>query len=110
MAKLKYSMMNDDWLVERDESSFTSPLHKDRPGQMVIFGERIRNGSISADITLLETANRQGGTPALEACLIARYSGEESYYYAGTGAFSTKFFLGKTLPGHFWQMRAYLGQ
>ncbi len=38
MAKLKYSMMNDDWLVEKDDSSFTSPLYKGRPGQMVIFG------------------------------------------------------------------------
>lgn len=109
MNDSKYSMLDDDWTVGKD-GSFTSPLVDDRPGQIVIFGDRIRNGSIGADITILETKNRREGVPSLEATLIARYAGQDGYYYAGTGAFYTKFFIGKTLPGPFWQLRAQVGQ
>ncbi len=107
-SQLKYSMLNDDWEVGED-GSLTSPIVKDRPGQMVIFGPRIRNGSISADITILETQARREGYPSLEACLIVRYSGQDSYYYAGTGAFYAKFFIGKANPGPIWQLRAHVG-
>ena len=103
-----YAMLEDDWQVE--EGVFVSPLVKERPGQMLLFGDRVRNGSISADITILESHDRRTGEPSMEATLVGRYSGSDSYFYAGTGAFLTKFFIGKATPGPFYQARQYVGQ
>ncbi len=106
----RYSMLEDDWQTE-GEKSFVSPLAKERPGQMIIFGERIRNGSIAADITILDSETRRTtGKMAMEVALIVRYGGLDGYYYAGTGAFDTKFFIGKALPGPFYQARQWIGQ
>ncbi len=45
----------------------------------------------------------------MEAALVVRYNGPEGYYYAGTGAFSTKFFIAKAIPGPFYQARQWVG-
>jgi hypothetical protein len=104
-----YAMLEDDWKVEG--TSFESPLVKDRPGQTLLFGARLRNGSVSADITLLESHTRQAsGEPAMEAALVVRYGAADSYFYAGTGAFHAKLFIGKVNPGPLWQSRAWVGQ
>jgi hypothetical protein len=108
MAGLKYSMMADDWEVLED-GSFISPLKTERPGQAIIFGDRIKNGSLSADITVLESEKRRTGGQAMEASLVVRYSGPEGYYYAGTSAFYSKFFIAKALPGPFFQARQWVG-
>ena len=57
LALDRYSMMEDDWTVE-NEDVFVSPLVGERPGQTVLLGERIRNGSISADLNIFVTGNR----------------------------------------------------
>ena len=104
----RYSMLEDDWVVEGD--AFRSPMVKERPAQILLFGERIRNGSISADITIIESASANSGDPAMEANLVIRYAGPDNSFYAGTGAFLTKFFIGKVVPGPFWVQRAWVGQ
>jgi len=109
LALDRYSMMEDDWRVEK-EDAFVSPLVKERPGQTILFGERIRNGSISADVTILDSLQRRSGALAMEVTLMARYNGPEAYYYAGTGAFYSKFFVGKVLAGPIWQARQWIGQ
>lgn len=108
LALDRYSMMEDDWKIEKGDV-FVSPLVKERSGQMMMFGERIRNGSISADVTILESLPRRTGEASMEATLIARYSRPEAYYYAGTGAFFSKFFIGKALGGPIWQAQQWLG-
>jgi hypothetical protein len=105
----RYSMMEDDWEVENADG-FVSPMTKERAGQTIMFGERIRNGSISADVTILDSLPRRSGEPSMEVALIARYSGPEAYYYAGTGAFFSKFFIGKVLAGPIWQARQWIGR
>lgn len=109
MTELKYSMLNDDWEV-KDEQCFTAPLNPLHPEQMAIFSDRIKNGSLSADITPLEGEASRSREPSLEAALIFRYTGAEGYYYAGLSAFDSKFFIGKVLPGPFWQARGYIGR
>ncbi len=108
MIELKYSMLADDWEV-LEGGGFVSPLKTERPGQAIIFGDRIKNGSLSADITVLESEKRRTGGQAMEAALVVRYSGPEGYYYAGTGAFYAKFFIAKTLPGPYFQARQWVG-
>ena len=105
----RHAMLEDDWNVENDV--FESPLVKERLGQTLLFGERLRNGSISADITLLESHMRQAtAVPAMEATLVFRYAAPDAYFYAGTGAFGAKFFIGKVVSGPIWQAKKWVGQ
>jgi hypothetical protein len=102
-------MLQDDWTVESDES-FVSPLVPERGEQTVVFADRLRNGSLSADITLLESGLIRSSKPAMEAALVVRYTGPDGSYYAGTGAFDTRFFVGKVMPGPLFQSRADVGR
>ena len=108
MSLERYAMLEDDWKVEG--ASFISPSVKERPAQMLLFGDRLRNGSISADITIVDSQTRHTGEATMEASLVVRYGGPDSYYYAGTGAFLTKFFIGKAVPGPLWLARTWAGQ
>jgi hypothetical protein len=105
----RHAVLEDDWKVENEV--FESPLVKERPGQTLLFGERLRNGSISADITILESHERARlAIPAMEAALVVRYSAPDAYSYAGTGAFGAKFFIGKAVSGPIWQAKKWVGQ
>jgi len=105
----RYSMLEDDRSVEG--RSFTAPLVPERPAQTLLFGDRLRNGLISADITIIESQSRRRTQElAMEATLVVRYNGPDSFLYAGTGGFGSKFFIGKVVPGPFWNVRAWVGQ
>src|SRR5512147_476086 len=94
----RHAELEDDWKVQ--DGVFESPLVKERPGQTLLFGERLRNGSISADITILESHMRRAmAIPAMEGTLVFRYAAPDAYFYAGTGAFDAKFFIGKVVSG-----------
>jgi hypothetical protein len=108
VAELKYSMLGDDWLVGT-QGMFESPLNVSFAEQRLLFSDRIKNGWISADITPLDGAPRRSGEKRLEAGLVCRYAGSE-FYYAGTGAWGTKFFIAKANPGPFYQLRQYVGR
>ncbi|MBI1353519.1 MAG: hypothetical protein GC160_04175 [Acidobacteria bacterium] len=108
MAKFRYSMLQDDWDV--DESGFTSPLKPRSLEQTLLFGDRVKNGSISADITPLEGRKTRNDELSLEASLVFRYSGPDSYFYAGTAAFDSKFFVGKVIQGPIYQHRQAVGR
>lgn len=107
----KYSVLNDDWDVDASTSTFTSPApNEQHPEQMLMFAPRIRNGSISAEVTPLAALKSARDALSYEAALVFRYSGPEAYYYAGTSAFDTKFFVGKVMNGPFFQLRQYMGR
>lgn len=107
----KFSVLNDDWKVDAARRCFVSPEpHPQRPEQMLLFAPRFRNGSISADITPVKAAKSPREAISLEAALVFRYGSAETYYYAGTSAFQTKFFAGRVQPGPYFQPRGYVGQ
>lgn len=108
MRLTKYSMLSDEWQVERNRG-FTSAINAERPEQIIIFADQIKNGSIRADITSFEGGQNRRGGQGNEACIMFRYSGYEGYYYAGLGAFNTKFFIAKVLPGPVWQLLGQVG-
>lgn len=100
--ELRYAMLDDPWEV-LGPADFQSPTAKDATQQTIVFADALKNGSISADIRIVKSlAVRRDGTPAREATILFRYTGEESYYYAGVGAFGAKFFIGKVIPGDIW--------
>jgi hypothetical protein len=107
----KYSVLNDDWTVDEDRQSYLSPeVSEQHPEQTLMFAPRLRNGRISADITPLAAIKSPREALSLEASLVFRYAGPEGYYYAGTSAFDTKFFIAKVMPGPFYQLRQYVGR
>jgi len=108
MATLKYSMLNDDWEVEGDRT-FVSPLNEQRPGQIIVFADFMKNGSVSADITPIEGLKRREGEKSTEAAIVFRYGGQDAYYYAGLGAFGAKFFLAKAMAGPVYLLRSWVG-
>jgi hypothetical protein len=108
MKIIDYSMLNDDWEVVGD-NGFVSPLNAKQGGQMIIFPEIVKNGSISADITPLEGHPLQSGERSSEASIVFRYGGQDAYYYAGLAAFKTKFFIAKTITGPAYFLRQWVG-
>jgi len=105
----RYSTLNDDWEVKGQ--SFTAPLVPERRAQTLLFGDRLRNGSVSADIEILESTSVQPSQKlAMEAALVVRHNGPEAFWYAGTGAYGGKFFIAKVSPGPVWTVRGTVGQ
>lgn len=108
MKELKFSTLGDDW-ERKNANTFVSPLVEGTPEQILIFSDQIKNGSIKASITPLEGSMSQRGEKGKESAILFRYSGYEGYYYAGIGAFRTKFFIAKVLPGPVWQLLGSTG-
>jgi hypothetical protein len=105
-----YSMLNDEWKVTGNKV-FESVLSQRQPEQFIIFSDSIKNGSISADITPLAAREARGEHDmSLEAAIVFRYSGPDSYYYVGLSAFRTKFFVARVLGGPFYQLLNWVGQ
>ena len=108
---MKYSMLNDDWEVSADGTRFESPALSDvHDEQWLLFSDRFRNGSVEADVTLIDAKKTRNGLVSMEADLVFRYNGPEGFYYAGTSGFDTKFFLAKALPEPYYQLREYIGR
>lgn len=108
---MKYSMLNDDWEVSADGTRFESPALSDvYDEQWLLFSDRFRNGSVEADVTLIDANTTRNGLVSMEADLVFRYNGPDGFYYAGTSGFDTKFFLAKALPGPYYQLREYIGR
>ena len=108
MSKLRYSMLQDDWEV--DETGFTSPLKPRSLEQTLLFADRVKNGSVTADITPLAGHKTRNDELSLEATLVFRYSAPDNYFYAGTAAFDSKFFIGKVIQGPIYQHRQVVGR
>ena len=108
---MKYSMLNDDWEVSADGTRFESPALSDvYDEQWLLFSDRFRNGSVEADVSLIDANKTRNGLVSMEADLVFRYNGPDGVYYAGTSGFDTKFFLAKALPGPYYQLREYIGR
>ena len=108
MKELKFSTIGDDW-ERKSANTFVSPLNKSAPEQILIFSDQVKNGSIKASTTPLEGSMSARGEKGKESAIVFRYSGYEGYYYAGVGAFRTKFFIAKVLPGPVWQLLGSTG-
>lgn len=104
----RYSVLGDEWEVAAGPT-FSVPLVEGREEQMLIFADRLRNGSLTADVTVLDSRNRDSGDPFNEAVLVVRYGGPNNYIFAGIGGFGAKFFLGKANQG-LWIPRSRVGQ
>lgn len=108
MGDKRFSVLNDDWEVLGPDS-YVSPLNPKEGNQMMVFADFVKNGWISADITPLDGSPRHEGGKSTEASLVFRYGGQDAFYYAGTSAFSTRFFVAKATQGPFYLLRSWVG-
>ena len=59
---------------------------------------------------MLDSQPARSDDPTMEASLVIRYAGTDNSFYAGTGAFVTKFFIAKVVRGPLWVQLAWVGQ
>lgn len=106
----RFSTLGDDWLVNADGSYESPAVSVTQPEQTLLFSQRIRNGSIEADITPLEAGRGRAEQLSLEADLVFRYVTSDGYYYGGMSGFDSKFFIAKVMPGPYYQLREAVGR
>src|ERR1044072_494836 len=109
MAELiNWSAIRDEWEVE-DNRVFTSRVIEGQYEQLLIVGQRIKNGSLTVDITPLESQSTREGEESREGNIIFRYSNHQNYHYAGIGGFGAKFCVAKNTTGRNFQLLGAIG-
>ena len=101
-----------DWDVNLETATFCSPSKDlELPGQAVVFGDTVNNGSISASITAIEGQwNKDLSYEFQEGILMFRHTNEDHYYVAGMGGFGQKFYIAKSLKDKSpWQLLKAIG-
>ncbi|MCI0536907.1 MAG: hypothetical protein L0Z50_16960 [Verrucomicrobiales bacterium] len=101
-----------EWEVNRERATFCSPPKDvDPPGQVVVFSNEVKNGSISALITAIEGRwNDKLKCEFHECAFMFRNAKEGQFYVAGIGGFGQKFYVAKSLqPDAPWQLLKALG-
>jgi hypothetical protein len=93
------SEVDDAWGTDATAGSYISPIHEGRDSQRLIFYESLRDGSVSATVTVLESKPRGDGSRPREGALIFRYQDPNNYYFAGIGGFGTRFYIAKKSDG-----------
>jgi KAP family P-loop domain len=99
MKPQQYTSIYTQWDVNLETATFCSPsIDIDPPGQVVVFSDKITNGSISASITAIEGQwNPELQYEFHECALVCRYTNEDHFYVAGIGGFGQQFYIAKSL-------------
>jgi hypothetical protein len=108
LEPLKWSTVRNEWEVE-DGRVFSSRTVDRQFEQLLIFGERIKNGSLTVDVTPLETQKTREGEESREGNILFRYSNHQNYHYAGIGGFGAKFCIAKSSTGRNFQLLGSIG-
>lgn len=103
-----WSAIRDEWEVEGNRV-FTSKVVEGQYEQLLIIGERIKNGSLTVDITPLESQITRENEASREGNIVFRYLNHENYHYAGIGGFGAKFCIAKNSTGRNFQLLGSIG-
>jgi hypothetical protein len=88
MKPKKHTALSADWNVNLETAEFSSPSKDSEPNQIVIFGDRVKDGTLSASITpIAGQADPNWGHELRECALLFRYNDRDHYYLAGIGGF-----------------------
>jgi hypothetical protein len=99
MKPKKHTALSADWNVNLETAEFSSPSKDSEPNQIVIFGDRVKDGTLSASITpITGQPDPNWGHELRECALLFRYNDRDRYYLAGIGGFGQKFFIAKVSP------------
>ncbi len=104
-----FVVLEDPWQIEGVEH-YDSPSTAKCPQQTLLFPEVVRNGRVEATVKLGKSLGQMwNGKPTYEATLVVRYQGADRFYYAGVGAFGSKYFIAKAVRGNIWQRLGEVG-
>ena len=107
-ALSKWAFLEDEWKV--DAGGFEAPAKQRSSSQTLLFNEPLKDARITTAITLGKSfGQRWQGQAAAEANVIFRYIAQDQYYYAGIGAWGTKFHISKAIAGPTWLRLASVG-
>lgn len=107
LGGLDYSFVSDSWAVENG-LVFTSPLNPSHNEEVLVFNEMISDGFVEAKVTFNEEVEapdivsdkgKRRRRNHSVASLGFRYQDPANYYFAGLGAWSTKFSIGVVQNG-----------
>jgi hypothetical protein len=99
MKPKKHTALSADWNVNLETAEFSSPSKDSEPNQIVIFGDRGKDGTLSAAIIpITGQPDPNWGHELRECALLFRYNDRDHYYLAGIGGFGQKFFIAKVSP------------
>ncbi len=94
-----YCELDHKWTVNGTRQIYTSPAHKDRDEQRLIFGETFADFSISGDVIWRDGLQLpDGGIPRV-AAFAFRFRDRENYYFAGMGAYGKQYSIAKVVEG-----------
>src|SRR5262245_36105294 len=84
-----------DWRADLEEASFVSPgLGRESREQIVLFGQRVKDGALSALVTPTNGETDESfGYDYRECNLVFRYGDRSHFYVAGIGGFGRKYFI-----------------
>ncbi len=103
MKPQKYTTLTTNWKVNLEGAEFASPS-KDEPSDMIIFGDQVKDGAISARVTpIAGQLDAAWGHDFCECALIFRYRDPKHFYLAGIGGFGRRFYIAR-VSGNDWQM------
>jgi hypothetical protein len=104
-SRVNFAEIDSPWDVNLGAGRFTSPVHERQDYQRLIFDEIFRDGTIAAEIFFPEdqTVKTEGiGVPSREpkvGAIVFRFRDPKNYYYAGIGAYGSRFFISRMIEG-----------
>jgi hypothetical protein len=94
---LSSSAIYNPWQIGSEEV-FTSPLADSQEEELLIFSEVLGDGSIEAEVSILEGKPLLTGEPK-EGAIAFRFKDSRNYYFAGLGAWGAKYCIGRVEMG-----------
>jgi hypothetical protein len=93
----EYTTLNQEWKRDsKTEAIMSPPKEAEPPDQTLVFNNRAKDGSISAEITpVAGQLSEQFGYQFCECAFVFRFVDRDNFYFAGIGGFGAKFFIAK---------------
>ena len=107
MKPRNHTALSADWNVNLETVEFLSPplSGESEANQMLIFGDRVKDGSISAFTTpIAGQPDPNWGQDFREGAFLFRYNDRDHFYLAGIGGFGRKFYIAKVSPSEWRQL------
>src|SRR5262249_42608952 len=99
-----HTSLSVEWKINTETAEFFSPPKESEPNQILIFGDWLKDGAISATITPISgQPDANLGHDWKECAIVFRYEDREHFYVAGIGGFGTKFYIAKVTPSE-WRL------
>ena len=101
----QYAEIDSPWSVDRPANRFTSPIRLRQDYQRIVFHEAFRDGTIAVNMLIPPGETNSASSDGISSkepkvgSVIGRFRDPKNYYYAGIGAYGSKFFISRMVEG-----------